>query len=223
MAPTGQQGAASMRRLFGYLARAFSLRSTILGGVLALVVWIGTGILDTAGKVLFISELGWTKEDYSYLIGGWAVVCAALGAVGGGFLADRVGPKRLAAVGIILLGCIWTVFGLMPEVWDDRIFVNIILIGGSLLSGMISVSLFALFMGMSWPRVAATQFTAYMALMNLSTVLGYRVAGWLEGRMEWTSFYFLGGILQVVAVLVLLAIAPHQSRRALGERGDEEV
>ena len=111
----------------------------------------------------------------------------------------------------------------MPEVWDDRLFVNIILIGGSLLSGMISVSLFALFMGMSWPRVAATQFTAYMALMNLSTVLGYRVAGWLEGRMEWTSFYFLGGILQVVAVLVLLAIDPHQSRCALGESGDKEV
>ena len=35
--------------------------------------------------------------------------------------------------------------------------------------GVMTVSLYAIFMGVSWPAIAATQFTAYMALLNLSS------------------------------------------------------
>ena len=45
---------------------------------------------------------------------------------------------------------------------------------------MLSVALIALCMDLSWPRVGGSQFTAYMALSNFSTTLGYQFAGELR-------------------------------------------
>ena len=46
--------------------------------------------------------------------------------------------------------------------------------------GVMTVSLYAaIFMGVSWPAIAATQFTAYMALLNLSLTSGTKLATWM--------------------------------------------
>ena len=81
------------------------------------------------------------------------------------------------------------------------------------LGGMFSVSLFALFMGISWKLVAATQFTAYMALMNLSMFTGNKLAGPLEATLPSVpAAYLVSGIFHLgVMAFVILAIKPPQN------------
>ena len=78
------------------------------------------------------------------------------------------------------------------------------------LLGLFSVSLFTLFMNVSERRVAASQFTAYMALLNLSIFLGNKVAGPLESTLSSVpAVYLSSGIFHLgVMTFVLIAIKP---------------
>jgi len=94
---------------------------------------------------------------------------------------------------------------------------TVLLLGQELLLALLSVSLFALFMSISWPRIAATQFTTYMALLNLSTTIGSYSAGLLSIDYTAPQILMFAGIVQAVIVLPVLIIDPTQTRRAFPE------
>ncbi len=205
---------ATMVELFGDLAKAFTLRSTLLGAGLALLSHLGTGVLSTIGAVLYTQRLGFEPEVLGQLEG-TAYLVGLGGAVAGGFLADRFGAKRMIAVGMLGLSCLWLAFAAAEPWWSHKPIAIALLYAEPLFQSFGSVGMFALFMGISWPRVAATQFTAYMALLNLSTTWGHAIAGNLDQWLDYPGLYVAGAILQVVAVLLLLGIDPRQTRRVL--------
>ena len=71
-------------------------------------------------------------------------------------------------------------------------------------------------MSVSWPKVAATQFTAYMAMQNLSNSFGGKMAGWLDAHWSVPQVYLLFGLFQIGLIGLLLLIDPRQTRRVLG-------
>ncbi len=176
---------------------------------------IGSGISVTVAVVFLIQDLGWTKEQYIAVNGNYGVWLGLAGSMLGGFLADRVGPRRLAGIATVLLGLSWIGFASAEPLWTDRSFVTAFLLTQETLLAVMSVSLFALFMGISWPLVAATQFTAYMALLNLSEAIGKKLAGPLSDWMTVSDVYLCAGVLQIGLVALLLLIDPRQTRRLL--------
>ena len=198
------------------LLKAFSLRSTLLGVLVAVGVKIGIGVL----AVLFVDYLqkdgGWSQEDYTSVSGGYAVMVGLCGAAIGGFLADRLGAKPVIATTSILLGAVWILFGLFTTALESKSLVVALLIAQEFILAVMSVGLFSLFMTVSWPRVAATQFTTYMALMNLSTTIGSYTAGRINGSLSIYQILIVAGVLQIVLITPVLFIDPGQSRRVLG-------
>jgi hypothetical protein len=85
------------------------------------------------------------------------------------------------------------------------------------LAGLLKVSMFALFMGVCWPPVAATQFSTFMGLLNLSNWVGALAAGPLVANFSLAHSHFVLAGLQFVLIGVALAIDPLQVRRELGE------
>lgn len=198
------------------LLRAFSLRATILGVVVALGVKIGIGVLTTVFVDYLMKDGGWTQEQYSTVTGGYAVLLGLAGSAIGGLLADRLGAKPVIATTSIIVGLMWVIFGLTPNSLSNQSLVTALLISQEFTFAVLSVGLFSLFMAVSWPRVAATQFTTYMALMNGSTAIGSYLAGVIG---ESTSIYqvlIIAGVLQIVMILPVLFIDPRQTRRVLG-------
>jgi PAT family beta-lactamase induction signal transducer AmpG len=92
-----------------------------------------------------------------------------------------------------------------------------LLLGQELLLAVLSVSLFSLFMNISWPKVAATQFTTYMALMNLATTIGSYAAGSLSHSLSVAQILVVAGVLQMLVAIPVLFIDPRQTRRVLGD------
>ncbi len=221
--PKEHQLAKSVLQLFGFLKRAFSLRSTLLAGAIGLTIFIAGGILSPITNVMFIQEHGWTRTDFTDISGGYGVFFGLAGAIGGGFLADKFGAKRMAAIGCIVLALSYAIFGLSspesPIFWFDWSHKEIIVtyvLTDTFFSSLISASLFAMYMTVSWPRIAATQFTAYMAILNLSTVIGLKSSGYLYENVP-VEFIFIGaGILQLVVICIFPFIDVHQARRVLG-------
>ncbi|MFM1890411.1 MAG: hypothetical protein RLZZ565_1168, partial [Planctomycetota bacterium] len=175
------------------LVRAFSLRSSLLAAAVAVLALLPSGLLAPIANILFIQDLGWSKEEYVAITGTLGVWAGLGGSIAGGFLADLVGPRRLAGIAAVLLGAMIAAFGWLDALWTDRAFLVAYLVLESGLLAVLNVSLFALFMAVSWPRVAATQFTAYMALLNLSTTIGLKLAGPLDARLDAAAIYLVAG------------------------------
>ena len=203
--------------LFKNLIKAFSRRSPLLSGVLAFCLILGSQSLTAILTVLLMKKLGWKQEEYGQMMGGLPLILGLSGSVIGGWLADRVGHKKMVAISSIALGLVFVGFGIGSAYWTDDNFVYAYACAQELCTGTLSASMFALLMGVAWPAVAASQFTAYMALSNLGRSLGGKLAGPATDTLG-TAGAFIGfGGFQVAIVALLLAIDPHQNRRELGE------
>ncbi len=200
--------AHSARELLGRLAAAFRRRSAWLGGVLALVAKFGVAVSSTVIVTLTIQELGWEQTEFTSFQGAVAMWFGLGGSVLGGFLADLVGARRLAMLTTIALGALWIVFGLGHADWTSAAFVKIVICAEALIYGVFTVSLFAIFMGVSSRAVAASQFTAYMAFMNLSNTAGAWRAGWLTEKLGEAQVFVAIGVLQMAIVGLLTWIEP---------------
>lgn len=219
-----EQSSHNIFQLFGFLKRAFSLQSTLLAGLIGLTIFIAGGILAPIAKVLYIQKLHWEPTEYTNIDGGYGVFLGLAGAIVGGLLSDMFGPKRIATFGCVVLAISYASFGLAsPEAgiipwfdWHDKNVVIGYILVDTWMGSMISTSLFAMYMTVSWPKVAATQFTAYMAILNLSTTIGYKFSGVVSEAFTLPMIYVGAGILQLVVIGIFPLIDVHQARRVLG-------
>ncbi len=117
--------------------------------------------------MLFTQQLGWKDTDYVQLTGGPGLVVGLLGSVLGGFLADKVGHRRLAAIASVMLAGCWLAWAAAAAWWTDRSVVYALVAVEPLCQSVMTVALFAL---CAWTsrgrRSPATQFAGYMALLN---------------------------------------------------------
>ena len=137
--------------------------------------------------------------------GGAAVIAGLGGAVIGGFLADAVGPRRLVAMSSVLLALLLASFGLGMDgpLVESRPLMWSYLVAESGLLGCINAAFFAVCFGVCRPSVAATQFTAYMALMNLGVAGANAVAGNVESSLGVSGAWMLGAVMQFSVALLM--------------------
>jgi PAT family beta-lactamase induction signal transducer AmpG len=207
----------SVKRVAEGLLQAFRVRSAALGVALALAMLLAGGILQAVSVVLFTQTLGWKAAEYASIVGGPGLWVGFGGSVLGGFLADRVGHRRLAAIASIAMGLLWFTFAAGRPLWEDRGFVYTLFLLEPLFQSIMTVSLFALFMDISSPRVAGSQFSAYMALFNVSSTIGLRLAGSIQDVVDFRGAYVVAGAIQIAATAIIPFIDPGETRRKLGE------
>ncbi len=196
-------------------ADVFASRSAAVMILVMLSCTFAYGIVIVRANVLFTQELGWSPQKYTSLVGGWGLVVGGGCAAGSGFLADAIGPKRLAMIAALAMGAGWIVFSLNPGRWPDDSFVYMMSMWENAAQAALSVSLFAICMQVSLPAIGASQFAAYMALSNFGSTLGYRASG-LFDDLSAAHVWQLAAAFQIVVVVLLLAATdPAQTRREL--------
>lgn len=137
-------------------------------------------------------DLGLSNEQIGWLATA-SQAATAVTCIAGGWLSDRVDLRRAMAVYVLLLSvpglCLmaelqrhgWVPGQAAPAPLVTAFFAAVL--AYHLLFGFIYGARVALFMGITQPAVAATQFAAYMALTNLSITYsvvwqGYAVKHW---------------------------------------------
>ncbi|MGY8766840.1 MAG: MFS transporter [Pirellulales bacterium] len=219
---TSSDSNSNIIETFRNLIRAFSFKSTLIGALLALLVKIGVAISTIVGLQLILGDLGWARKDYTTLEGNAGLIFGLGGSILGGYLSDKYGVKRILIYSSVALGFVWAFIPTFPMLWEYTTYISVFIKVQTLLAGMISVSLFSLFMSISWPKVAATQFTAYMALLNLSTMCGNWLSGNLLSYMAWTDLMYLIGLFQALSIFIVLLIDPKEARESLGKEFVED-
>src|SRR5690606_20061359 len=87
-----------VRVIGGALLQAFSLRSTVVATLLMLGANFAIGTIVVTGYKLFIDRLGWGVDEYTAISGGWGLAVGCACAAATGFLTDRFGRRRVAAI-----------------------------------------------------------------------------------------------------------------------------
>ncbi len=166
------------------LASCFGSRAAI-AGLLFAILPCGAYGLGLALQSNLAVELGLDDTEIGWL-NVWSTVLAATGCVAGGLLSDRLGRRRMLAIYVLetLVPTLWLASelyawgwimprevvpgshiagpaGLISEFWIAACAYNFA-------QGLMAGTRTAIYMDLCKSAVAATQFTAYMSLMNLA-------------------------------------------------------
>jgi PAT family beta-lactamase induction signal transducer AmpG len=131
-------------------------------------------------------------------------IASAIGCLLGGFIGDRFGARRAVAAGYLLTSLV--TFGLASQISQAGLtavspgFFHASIIAHGLFFGVAYGSRSAIYMGMTNPAVAATQFTAFMGMCNLAVSIGNYWQGMVAERMGYAQALYLDA---AIALLVI--------------------
>ena len=200
----------------GKVKTAFSLKSTRLGILLSLVLSLSFFLIPVL-PLLFIRELGWTQEQFNATKGGLILILTMFAYIVGGHLGRLIGGKSVIIYASLAGAIITAVWGLTEAWWGNSIFMLTIWSIRTFVFAMVSINVFSLMMRITWSEVGGTQFTAYMAMMNLSAIIGYQLTEPLAGRFDYPTLFLIAAVLETLLIGAALYIDPDETRRELGD------
>jgi len=185
-------------------------------GVIFAVVPNGALALGLALGSTMQVDLGMTEEQIAAL-GVYSTVAAAIGCVVGGWVSDRLGHRKMLAI--------WYAATTLPTFWLSGQFTGAagmegvtlesyrnVAVAYSLFSGLIAGTSAAVFMGLTSPLVAATQFSGYMALRNLM----YSYSSAWQGQFADAHGYFatlrLDAWIAFIPILMIPFLTPRKEK-----------
>ncbi|MEO8751500.1 MAG: MFS transporter [Casimicrobiaceae bacterium] len=210
--------------------RAFTGSRAALVGVVASLLPFGAYALSLALQSNLAVELGLDDNQVAQLNLVTTVVFA-FACVAGGWLSDRYGRRRMLALFVFLtvLPTLWLAWTMQQAHWILPVDVNMpnrpvptaallfvfwtATIIYNVFQGLYYGVRSALFMDVTTPAVAATQFTAYMAMSNL--VISY--TSWWQGLsiVSW-GYPVTLAVDAVIGLFVLFLLPLMTARRSAG-------
>ena len=167
----------SIRHVFGELRRGLFEPRSLLIFLLVMLVYTGGAIYIQAYPRHLITVLGWTDTDSSDYQGTGGTVVGLVTTLLAFVFADRVGPRRLMVVMMVLMGGFLVGFNLIGARWSLPGVAASGLVGWYAFDAGFSVACMPVLMGLCRKGVEGSQFTAYMALVNLSGAGGALLSG----------------------------------------------
>ncbi len=196
------------------LLRVVLLPVSLVAAIVFFAYNLVRGFLDALLPVLTVQEMGWAHTDYSELSATAGLVSGLLGMVVGGWLVERLGRRRTIAGGVLLLIGGAVAMALLAGLWSQRLPAQAFISAYYVLDTLVSIAFLATMMAISWKRVAATQFSLYMAIANMGLSGGAALLGPLQEMMSYPHLFYVvvGCGLFVIAVVRLIDVDAHLQR-----------
>jgi MFS transporter, PAT family, beta-lactamase induction signal transducer AmpG len=219
LAHIGAEAGAFIRQAWS----AFTESRAALVGLAFAVLPAGAMALGLALAQTLAVDLGF-DDDRVASLSLWTTICQSAGCIIGGWLSDRLGRRRaltwfICSMTPVTLWLAWTMWqagwihpvdaahraGIVVPAMVITVFWAASLLY-CLANGMMYGARAALFMDVSSPRVAATQFTAYMALLNLSISYSAKWQGWAVDRYGYPATLVADAVIGLICLVFLAAM-----------------
>ena len=212
----------NFKEILAKVKTAFSLKSTRIAIIVCLVMSLASFIIPVL-PLLFIRELGWTQEEFNATKGGLILLITMVAYLVGGQLGRRFGGKTVIIYSALAGGIVTAIWGISESFWDNSVYMMFMWSIRTFVMALVSINLFALMMRITWSEVGGTQFTGYMAMMNLSAVLGYQLTDHLASRFSYSTLLLIAGVLQTFVIFAVLYVDPNETRRKLGGKEESPI
>jgi len=217
VAATTHQSGNNFTAVFGGLNKVLWLRaSMIVMGIMffdGLVTGYGQALMPIAAVNLF----GFTTPQWSQLVAVMgltgAVVALALGP-----MIDRFGAKRMLFLTVSLVGLHALILAQTQHLWEDTLYVRVMLSIWVLMLPVVMVCVIALAMAICAQTISATQFAIYMSVANLGHSAGSKIYGMVSERTSYVETYMLLSLF-VAVIIIVLFFHRHEHKAASGSGG----
>ena len=197
------------RWLFTELFRGlFARQSLFLFGAIILA-YTSNALFLRAYNHHLIERLGWRDTDVSVLTGTYGMVVATVIALTGGYLADRLGARRLLVIMLGLVAVYLIGFNLLSGFWVQHDVARTGLVALYFLDPAVSAAAMPVLMGICRRGVEGSQFTTYMAFVNLCDIAGTYFSGYALLFLAAPTIGLFAGGLAIVALGVALMTIRH--------------
>ena len=210
----------NFKEIFNNIKIAFSFRSAQLGVLLSLIISLSYFLIPIL-PLLFVRELGWTEEQFNATKGGVILIVTMLGYMVGGQLGKQFGGKAIIIYAAFSTALITTFWGINESLWSNGLFMMTVWSLQTFVWAMVSINIYSLMMRITWTEVGGTQFTGYMAMMNLSAIIGYQLTAPLAARFDYSTLFYIAALLETVVILGAMFIDPEETRREMAKRVPE--
>ena len=173
--------------------------------------------------LLFVRELGWSEEEFNATKGGIILIITMAGYVLGGQLGKRFGGKLVIVYSALATALVTMTWGLTEDMWGNGIFMMAIWSLRTFGWAVVMINIYSLMMKITWGEVGGTQFTGYMAMMNLSAIIGYQLTAPIAGNFDYSTLFYIAAILETLVILAVLFIDPEETDRLLNNSNKMEV
>lgn len=204
----------SFKSIFKNLFKVFFLPVSLVMGIAAFNSAIGEGLMDAILPVFTVQQLGWSNEDYSRIFAAANLIAGGTGMFIGGALADFFGKIRMMTIYLGCLALIVGVFAYLNHLWANEELIIGFIIMFYILHTFNTIAIFATAMKLCSKRIAATQFTLYMAVSNLGLAAGSGMMGLLKNMVSWEYVLvtYIPFALTALSLIRFLNFDKHQVR-----------
>jgi PAT family beta-lactamase induction signal transducer AmpG len=223
--PWGRGEAASEPRTGTTFATLLKGLNTVLWSrvsLILMVIMLFDGMIGGYGHALMpiaaVKLFGFTTPQWSQLVAIMGLAGAGV-ALALGPLIDRFGAKRMLVLTISLVAIHAFLLAETQYLWQDTLYVKVMLSAWILLGPVTMVCMIALAMAICSSANSATQFAIYMSLANLGSSAGSKFYGIISDQASYVEAYVLLGLLTVTMIVVLLFHRHRQRCRHVLVRG----
>ena len=161
---------------------------------------MGEGILGAVAPVLFIQELGWQDTEYSQIMATSGLISGLAGMLLGALVVGRLGRVRTILIAGTLLALSYLVMGFLDHLWTSRTILIVFIFTKGILGVTITVAYLAACMDLCWQRVAASQFSLFMALANLGNSTGEALTGPIDAVLDYAEIFIAIAFIKLIAM-----------------------
>lgn len=194
---------ADLKVVFKQLWQGMTERMNFRTAGIIILSFLAFGIFVQSFAFHLIQNLHWPDQKLSMLQGSWGTVITFLVLMTGGVLADRIGHAKLQRITLVFLAFFLLLFNALSFAWQhDTLAVSGWLIW-SMADPLFSVAVFPILMTLCKPEIQGSQFTAYMALINLCYIGGAYISGWALHLFSAPVLGFGCGVLLLICCYLL--------------------
>ncbi|WP_228724348.1 MFS transporter [Spirosoma sp. KUDC1026] len=190
--------------LFTELFRGLFARKSLLLFGATVLAYVSISLFSRAYNYHLIKKLGWADTSVSLLTGTYGMLVAAIVAFTGGYIADRIGARRLLVIVTGIVALYLFGFNASSAAWVKQEVAQVGLVTLYFMDPSISISAMPVLMAICRKGVEGSQFTTYMAFVNLSDIAGSFLAGHALAYIAAPQIGLLASGLALVAMLICL-------------------
>jgi len=213
--------------LLGFLQQLhvgfFKSGSGPMVGVFFALLPFGAMALSSAISTTLQVDIGMSDGQIAQL-NIFNTVMAGLGCVLGGWLADHLGHRKMLATfyGLTIIPTLYLAIMFSGDAGISAVSVSqyfVASVAFSTCMGMHYGTSAAIFMGLTNPAVAATQFTGFMALRNLTITYTHTWQGAAVDRWDYGTVFYIDAALAIIPILVIPFLVERKRTEVPPSRG----
>lgn len=192
----------SLNWLFRELYRGMVARQSLRLFIPILMVYTSLSMFIRAYPVHLIQKLHWKDTELSFMSGTYGTAVMIVFILAGGWVADRLGARRLLLNVMLGCGLFLLIANGISAYWIHPEVASSVYVLYYMLDPLVSVAAMPVLMALCRRDVEGSQFTAYMALVNLCDVAGSFLSGHLQTQVSAPVIGFSGGIIILIALFM---------------------